>query len=107
MALSMRRCEELGAPRCGASQAARDEAGARDKATPKDKATRRVALQPAHASSSVSTDAKHRPSPSSSPALDCKTMKSFENFSDGLLGSPALAMQCSIAVAVGYSLPQT
>jgi len=41
-------------------------------------------LQPAQASSSVSTDAPHRSSPSSSPDLDCKTMKSLENFSNGL-----------------------
>jgi len=27
---------------------------------------------------------KHRPSPSSSPELDCKTIKSLENVSDGL-----------------------
>jgi hypothetical protein len=46
MALSVSRCEELVAPRYGAPQASRDEAGARDKAT------RRVALQPVQASSS-------------------------------------------------------
>ncbi|MGI9492338.1 MAG: hypothetical protein ACR2QF_08075 [Geminicoccaceae bacterium] len=74
----MSRCEELVAPRCGAPQAARDEAGARDKAT------RRVALQPVQASSSGSTDAQHRSAPSSSPDLDCKAMKSFDNFPNGL-----------------------
>ena len=77
--------EELGAPRCGASQAARDEAGARDKVTPQrlgppegspcSRLMRRCRSR---------TMRKHRPSPSSSPALDCKTMKSLDNFSDGL-----------------------
>ncbi len=72
MILSVSECEELDAPRCGAPQASRDEAGARDKIT------RRVALQPVQASLSVSTDA--RSSPSSSPDQGCKTMKSFDNF---------------------------
>ena len=71
-------CEELDAPRCGVPQAARDGAGTRDKAT------RRVAPQPAQASSSVSTGAPHRSSPSFSPHLGCNTMKSLDNSSDGL-----------------------
>ncbi|MEM9627246.1 MAG: hypothetical protein AAGA21_13500 [Pseudomonadota bacterium] len=78
MALSFGGCEERDAPQCGAPQASRDEAGV------KDKATQRVALQPAQASSSALTDAPHRSAPSSSPDLDCKTMKSFDNFSNGL-----------------------
>ena len=56
MALFKSRCEELGAPRCGALQVPRDEAGA------VDNATRRVALQAAHTSSSGSDDAKASPS---------------------------------------------
>jgi len=36
------------------------------------------------ASSAVSTDTPHRSSTSSSPELDCKTMKSFDNFQNGL-----------------------
>jgi len=78
MVLSTSRCEELVAPRCGAPQAARDDAGARDKAI------LRVVLQPVQASSSGSTDAPHRSTPSSSPDHDCKTMKSFDNSSNGL-----------------------
>ena len=78
MPLSMSKYEEFGAPRCGASLAARDDVGARDKST------RRVTLQPAHASSSALTDALHRAAASSSPDLDCKVMKSFDNFSGGL-----------------------
>jgi len=78
MILSVSECEEFDAPRCGAPQASKDEAGARDKIT------RRVVLQPVQAPLSVSTDAPHRSPPSSSPDLDCKTIKSFDNFSDGL-----------------------
>jgi len=74
MALSMSDCEELGTPRCGAPQVVRDDVDARDNAT------RRVAPQPVHASSSVLVDAPHRSSPSSSPDLDCNTMKSLDNF---------------------------
>ena len=79
MVLSLSGCEKLGAPRCGASQVARDDRGAMDKAT------QRVALQPAQASSSALSDALHRNAASSSPDLDCKAMKSFGNFSDRLL----------------------
>jgi len=74
MALFMSECEKLDVSRCGAPQASRDEVGARDKAN------RRIAPQPAQASSSVLTDAPHRSSPSSSPDFDCNMMKSFDNF---------------------------
>ncbi len=62
MPLSVVRCEELGVLRCDAPQEPRDEAGAGDKGT------QGVTLQPVHASLS------------GSPDLDCKAMKSLENF---------------------------
>jgi len=62
-----RRCKEPGTPRFGASQVPRDEANARHKST------RRVALQPAQASSSVLSDAEARLATSSRNA-----MKAFE-----------------------------
>ncbi len=106
MALSMSGCEELDAPRCGAPQVARgtparrparlkvglgmpdlrrDAAADRDEADAGDKATRRVAPQPAQAASSVLTDAPHRSATSSLPNLDCNTMKSLDNFQNGLI----------------------
>jgi len=85
MTLSMSKYEEPGTPRCGASQVPGDDVGARDKVT------RRVTLQPVHASSSALIDAPHRSVPSSSPDLDCKVMKSFDSFPDGLLGNARIS----------------
>ncbi|MGI9493206.1 MAG: hypothetical protein ACR2QF_12470, partial [Geminicoccaceae bacterium] len=54
--------------------------GGSERELSRDKGTRRVVMLPVQASSSVSTDVPHRSSPSSSPDLDCKAMKSLDNF---------------------------
>ncbi len=68
MALSMSRCEELGAP-----QEPRDDAGARGNAT------QRVAPQPAQASSAMPSIALYLP-----PDLESSSMKSLDSFSGRL-----------------------
>ncbi len=49
---------------------------------PGTKGTRRVALQPAHASSSALNEVLHRPVTSCSSDLDCQVMKSIGSVSE-------------------------
>ena len=91
MVLSMSDCKELEAlwspAFLWAPEASRDGAGGGEREPSQDKATQGAVVQPAQTASSGSTDALHRKAPSSYSDLACKTMKSSDNFSNGLSDS--------------------